>query len=77
MSNIKALRQTKKKTLANKIVITGLKTQIKKTRENPTKENINYLYQKVDSAVAKGKIHKNKGNRIKSKLAKTTKKKSK
>jgi len=65
-SNIKSLRKTKKRNIRNKIVISSLKHSVKDNRKNPSLENISSIYKKADSALAKGKISKNKANRIKS-----------
>jgi len=65
-SNIKSLRKTKKRNIRNKIIISSLKYSIKDNRKQPSLENINSIYKKADSALAKGKISKNKANRIKS-----------
>jgi len=68
-SNIKSLRKTKKRNIRNKIVISGLKYSVKDNRKQPSLENISSIYKKADSALAKGKISKNKANRIKSRAA--------
>jgi len=68
-SNIKNLRKTKKRNIRNKIVISSLKYSVKDNRKQPNSENISSIYKKADSALAKGKITKNKANRIKSRAA--------
>jgi small subunit ribosomal protein S20 len=69
-SNIKSIRKNKKRNIRNKIVISTLKTNNKKFKLAPTPEGLKNVYKKTDSACSKGKISKNKANRIKSKLAK-------
>ncbi|GMO16323.1 MAG: hypothetical protein Ta2E_07510 [Mycoplasmoidaceae bacterium] len=68
-ANIKSVRKNKKRTIRNKIIISSLKNSIKQNRNNPNQEVISTLYKKSDSALAKGKISKNKANRIKSRAA--------
>ncbi|MDR3249717.1 MAG: 30S ribosomal protein S20 [Mycoplasmataceae bacterium] len=74
-SNIKSIRKNKKKTIRNKIVISTLKTNIKNHKKEPNSNSLSTIYQKADSALSKGKIHKNKANRIKSRMAKLANKK--
>lgn len=69
-SSIKDIRRTKTKTARNKQVITGIKTINKKVRNTRSANDCALAYKKIDSAVAKGKIHKNKANRMKSQLMK-------
>ncbi|MDR2567903.1 MAG: 30S ribosomal protein S20 [Mycoplasmataceae bacterium] len=76
-SNIKSIRKTQKRTIANKAVKTSLKNTIKKVRTTGNSELVPTVYQKADSALAKGKIHKNKANRIKSRMAKEVNRKQK
>jgi small subunit ribosomal protein S20 len=64
----KNIRKIKKQTYRNRVVITGVKSIVKGIR-NGKSNDLNYAYQKIDSACAKGKIHKNKANRLKSRLA--------
>ncbi|GMO16445.1 MAG: hypothetical protein Ta2E_07700 [Mycoplasmoidaceae bacterium] len=68
-ANIKSVRKNKKRTIRNKIIISSLKNSIKQNRNSPNEEVISTLYKKSDSALAKGKISKNKANRIKSRAA--------
>ncbi|MDR2829025.1 MAG: 30S ribosomal protein S20 [Mycoplasmataceae bacterium] len=69
-SNIKSVRKNKKRTTRNKIVISSLKNTIKQVRANQGQKDLNVLYKKADASLAKGKITKNKANRIKSRAAK-------
>jgi len=74
MPNIKSAKKrvkvAEKKTLANKIVKSELKTAIKKAKASNGAEQINYAIKRVDQAAAKNIFHKNKANRKKSQLAK-------
>lgn len=45
-------------------------TIVKKTRNNPTNDQLTEGYKVVDTVSRKGIIHKNKANRLKSRLAK-------
>ncbi|MDE7434128.1 MAG: 30S ribosomal protein S20 [Mycoplasmoidaceae bacterium] len=76
-ANIKNIRKTAKRTKANKANISATKTAIKKARVNKDAKSLSNAYKKVDSSCAKGKIHKNKANRIKSRLAKQSNKANK
>lgn len=81
MPNIKSAKKrvlvTEKKTLANKMFVTSLKTMIKKY-EKAVADNNTELAQKtykdavkkLDQAVAKGHIHKNAAARKKSQFTK-------
>jgi small subunit ribosomal protein S20 len=69
-SNIKSVRKNKKRTTRNKIVISSLKNTIKHVRTNQDQKDLKVLYKKADAALSKGKITKNKANRIKSRAAK-------
>lgn len=73
---VKAVRQTKKKTLRNKIIKSQIKTTIRKVREavsNKDKEKAKKLLQQaqtiIDRAYVKGIIHKNNAARKKSNLS--------
>lgn len=69
-SSIKDIRRTKTRTLRNKQTISNLKTVNKKAHNSKDANACALAYQKIDSAAAKGKIHKNKANRMKSRLMK-------
>ncbi len=81
MANIKSAKKrilvTEKKELQNKMVISEMKTAIKKFNaavEKGDKESAAVLFPAaisiIDSTCAKGSIHKNNANRKKSALAK-------
>jgi small subunit ribosomal protein S20 len=73
-SSIKDIRRTKTRTLRNKQIISSLKTSLKKAQTSKQENDYVLAYKKIDSATAKGKIHKNKANRLKSRLMKRIKK---
>ncbi|MGL4616826.1 MAG: 30S ribosomal protein S20 [Mycoplasmoidaceae bacterium] len=73
MANIKSneknyKRDAKRKTQRHSQK-SDMKTQIKKTVKTKDKSELNQSYKKIDSAVSKGLISKNKSNRMKSRLA--------
>ncbi len=80
-SAAKRARQTKRRTLRNRSVQTGLKTQAKRFRVAATpatggtvdKESVRKQYEalvsELDSAAKRGIVHKNLANRRKSRLA--------
>ena len=74
-ANIKNIRKTRKQRARNKSQITALRSKTKNARSTKKADDLSLAYQKIDSACAKGKIHKNKANRLKSRLAKATNKK--
>lgn len=75
-SAIKRIEVTAKKNLRNRMVMSGMKTAIKKFDKALTsddRETVNTAYinaiSTVDKAAAKGVIHKNAANRKKAQLA--------
>ena len=73
----KSARQTVRRTLKNKRVLTGLKSQVKKVRsalaakdKTAAASTIKELASMADKAAKKGQIHKNKANRQKSRINK-------
>lgn len=72
-SAIKRIKTNARDNISNKMVMSALKTQIKKVRGAKTKEEGEVEYRKVssmlDKLVIKGKVHKNKAANQKSKLA--------
>ena len=81
MPNIKSakkrMRSNAKKAEVNSLIISSMKTAIKKF-EKEVKENnkeeasnkLNIAMQRIDKATSSGKIHKNKSARLKSRLMK-------
>lgn len=67
--------KNRKKSLLNKANKHKIKMQIKKTFLSKSQEDLKKTYQLVDSLARKHVIHKNKANRIKSKLARKLNKK--
>jgi small subunit ribosomal protein S20 len=74
-ANIKNIRKTRKQHIRNKSQITALRSKAKTVRTSKKVDDLSLAYQKIDSACAKGKVHKNKANRLKSRLAKVANKK--
>lgn len=79
-SALKRINVTRFKTRRNKIIISSLKTSIRRFEEAVKAGNLDeakVLYQKaasmIDRAVAKGTLHKNTAARKKSRLAKKMK----
>jgi small subunit ribosomal protein S20 len=79
-SALKRINVTRFKTRRNKIIISSLKTSIRRFEEAVKAGNLDeakVLYQKaasmIDRAVAKGSLHKNTAARKKSRLAKKMK----
>lgn len=68
-SSAKALRRDKRRTLVNKKVKKNLKKILKKVRQNPAKENLRQAASALDRAAKNKIIHKNKANRLKSRLS--------
>ncbi len=75
-SSIKRARAVKAKTLRNKMIMSNVRTIIKKfekSLENGDIEGARSLYpqvvKRIDMAASKGTIHKNTANRKKSRLA--------
>jgi small subunit ribosomal protein S20 len=76
-SAAKSARQTVRRTLENKRVLTGLKSHVRKVRsalaakdKTSAAAEIKALASLVDKAAKTGRIHKNKANRQKSRLNK-------
>ncbi|MDR2823536.1 MAG: 30S ribosomal protein S20 [Mycoplasmataceae bacterium] len=69
-SNIKNIRKTARRSARNKHDITASRSKIKQARNTPNTTNLAAAYKKIDSIASKRKIHKNKANRLKSRLAK-------
>jgi len=65
----KALRQTKRRTAANKAKIKLLKEEIKKFKKRGNLDLLPKIYSMVDKMVKVHIFHKNKGKRLKSQLA--------
>ena len=74
MPNIKSAKKRVKviesKHDANILKKGSMKTAVKKTEKDATKENLNTANKRIDKALNKGIIKKNKAARLKSRLAK-------
>ena len=67
-SNEKSLRQDTKVHKNNHSQLAKMRTQVKKTNNNLSDETVSETYKVVDTVARKGIIHKNKANRIKSRI---------
>ena len=72
---IRKLRADKKKTRINVLVKRTFREAVTKMRKHPTVKNLVEVYKKLDRAAKSRAIHKNKADRLKSRLAKLLKKK--
>lgn len=68
----KSLRQSLRKAEINKPIKSKARTLLKKARQNPSAENVKEAFSALDKAVKGHIFHKNKANRLKSRLAKKT-----
>jgi small subunit ribosomal protein S20 len=66
----KALRVSKKKNIVNRKLKSQVKTAIDQVKKDPNPKNVSLASSKIDRAVKKNLIHKNKAARVKSRLAK-------
>ncbi len=73
----KRMRSDVKKTNVNTLVVSSMRTAIKKFEKEVKAENkeaastnYNIAIQRIDKAMSSGKIHKNKAARLKSRLTK-------
>ena len=82
MPNIKSakkrMRSNEKKAQVNTLIISSMRTAIKNVEKAVKAESreeasncLNIAIQRIDKAMASGKIHKNKAARLKSRLTKT------
>ncbi|MDR0985677.1 MAG: 30S ribosomal protein S20 [Mycoplasmataceae bacterium] len=74
-ANIKNIRKTARRTRINKGYVTAYRSQTKKVRTTQDSKDLAKAYKTIDSVASKGKMHKNKANRLKSRLAKAVNKK--
>ena len=72
----KSLRVSKRKNIVNRKVKSQVKTAIDQVIKDPNQENLSKASSKIDRAVKKNLIHKNKAARVKSRLAKLKSKSS-
>ncbi|MDR3163909.1 MAG: 30S ribosomal protein S20 [Mycoplasmataceae bacterium] len=70
-ANIKNIRKTQRRTSRNRHEVRTYRNKVKQARQQPNDASLRSAFKQIDSAVAKGKMHKNKGNRLKSRLANT------
>jgi small subunit ribosomal protein S20 len=71
-SAIKKMRQDKKRTTQNALYIKAYKQTIKKIKKGGSNAEklVNQFYSQIDKAVKQKIIHKNKGQRLKSRVSK-------
>ncbi len=69
----KALRASKKKTTVNRRTKSLVKTSLDLVKKKPTKESLASAFSKIDKAVKKNVLHKNKAARVKSQVSKLVK----
>jgi len=67
----KKMRHDRKRTLQNKDKKVALKKLVKSMRKAPSASNLTSVFSSLDKAVKTHLIHKNKANRLKSRLSKT------
>lgn len=73
----RALRASKRKEDLNKVFMSRLEVSLRKAKKSPTAKNVNLASSLLDKASKKKIFHKNKASRLKSKLAKLLKPKTK
>ena len=66
----KALRVSKRKNIVNRKLKSQVKTAVDQVKKDPNQKNLSLASSKIDRAVKKNLIHKNKAARVKSRLAK-------
>lgn len=66
----KKMRHDRKRTLQNKDKKVALKKLVKTMRKTPSDKNLTAVFSSLDKAVKTHLIHKNKANRMKSRLSK-------
>jgi len=69
-SAIKKVRKDKTRTATNKRRETAMKKVVKEARKSPTEKALQAAFSSLDKATKVNLIHKNKANRLKSRLAK-------
>jgi len=74
-SSRKALRRDRRRTVVNQAIKENLKLVLKKAKKNPLPKNLAQAARFLDRAAKKKIIHRQKANRLKSRLAKLLPKK--
>jgi small subunit ribosomal protein S20 len=72
----KKMRHDKRRTQVNSQKKLALKKLIKTMRKSPSEKNLTTVFSSLDKAVKTHLIHKNKANRLKSRLSSSLSKKS-
>ena len=75
-SKIKTISKSSKRRAQNRIVKTTIKNDIKRAKTTAKSEDLNVVFKKLDSAVARKVITQNKANRLKSRATKAVNKKN-
>ena len=75
-SNIKTISKSSKRRAQNRIVKTTIKNDIKRAKTTAKSEDLNVVFKKLGSAVARKVITQNKANRLKSRATKAVNKKN-
>lgn len=65
----KALRVSRRKTEINRRVKSQVKTAVDAMKQNPTQENLNIVFSKIDIAAKKNIFHRNKAARHKRQMS--------
>ena len=65
------MRHDRKRTVENSQRKVALKKLVKQMRKNPDAKNLTPVFSALDKAIKTNLIHKNKANRLKSRLSKT------
>ena len=73
-SAIKKLRHDRKRTETNRDTKESVREIVKSMRKNPSEKTLSSAFKTLDKAAKRNVIHKNKADRLKSRLAKLLKK---
>lgn len=65
----KALRASKRKALGNLQTKQQMRSSVKSAKSSPSQETVSVAYSRIDRAVKRGIIHKNKAARLKSQVS--------
>lgn len=72
-SAIKKLRHDRKRTVTNRATKESVREIVKSMRKKPSEKTLTTAFRTLDKAAKKNVIHKNKADRLKSRLAKLLK----
>lgn len=68
----KALRSSQKKAVFNRAIKSKLKTALDSVKKTPSNDTLSNAFSKIDKAVKRNLMHRNKAARMKSQMAKLT-----